>query len=116
MRLNIKATHLELTPSIKQRIEGICAKLEKIVAVDGEDAVKCAVEIEKITEHHHKGNIFRAEINMTILGAYVRAVAEGETIFSALDDAHDEIKREITHGKEKRHSAVRRTGARLRRK
>ena len=108
MRINIKATHIELTVEIRERVDMICEKIEKIINIPDVDALKCDIEIGKITEHHRQGNIFRAEINLTIIGDYLRAVGQGETIFSALDEAYDEIKREIVHFKDKQQSKARR--------
>jgi len=113
MRINLKATHTKLTPAVEERIARICERLEKLANVRDPDALTCAVEVGKITEHHRKGNVYRAEINFVAAGKYFRAVTEGETEVAALDLAHDEIKRELVHWKHKNQSLVRRLGARF---
>jgi ribosomal subunit interface protein len=113
MRTNIKATHAELTSAVRERIDKICEQLEKFADIPDPDALQCDFEVGKITEHHRKGNVFRAEINFTASGKYFRAVAEGETEVAALDLAHDEIRRELVHWKHKKQSLMRRLGARF---
>ena len=113
MKVNIKATHTELTPAVEDRIARICERLEKLADVGDPDALECNVEVGKTTEHHRKGNVYRAEINFTAAGRYLRAVADGETEVAALDLAHDEIKHELVHSKHKEQSLTRRVGARF---
>lgn len=113
MKVNIKATHTKLTPAVEDRIARVYERLEKLANVGDPEALKCDVEVGKITEHHRKGNIFRAEINFTAAGKYFRAVAEGETEVAALDLAHDEIKHELVHWKHKKQSFSRRLGAKF---
>lgn len=113
MKINIKATRTKITPAVRERIDRICERLETLANVHDPDALECDIEIGKITEHHRKGNVYRAEINFTAAGKYFRAVSEGETETAALDLAHDEIKHEFVHGKHKAQSRVRKEGARM---
>lgn len=113
MKINIKATHTEITPVVRERVDTICERLERLADIPDPDALECDIEVGKITEHHRTGNVFRAEINFTVAGKYFRAVAEGETEVAALNIAHDEIKRAFAHHKHKEQSLVRRIGAKL---
>lgn len=113
MKVNVKATHLTLTSLVRERIEKICARLEKVAHISDPDALECDIEVEKTTAHHRHGNVLRAEINFFVAGKYFRAVARNETIAAALDAAYDEIKREVAHWKHKEQSKVRREGARI---
>ncbi|OGG72794.1 ribosomal subunit interface protein [Candidatus Kaiserbacteria bacterium RIFCSPLOWO2_01_FULL_53_17] len=116
MKINIKATHMAVTPAVRERIERICARLEKLANNPDPDALQSDIEVAKVTRHHRKGNVYSAEINFTAAGKYFRAVAEGETAVAALDEAHDEIKHELVHWKHKTQSTVRREGARFKRR
>ncbi|OGG53842.1 hypothetical protein A3H16_03805 [Candidatus Kaiserbacteria bacterium RIFCSPLOWO2_12_FULL_53_8] len=113
MKVTVKATHTKLTPAVEDRIARICERLEKFANVPDPDALECNIEVGKITEHHRRGNVYRAEVNFTATGKYFRAVAEGETEVAALDLAHDEIKHELVHWKHREQSLVRRLGDRF---
>ena len=113
MKINIKATHVRTTPAVQERINRICERLERLASIPDPEALECDIEVGKITEHHRKGNIYRAEINLTAGGKYFRAVAEAETEVAALALANDEIKHELVHSKHKKQSLMRRLGARF---
>lgn len=113
MKINVKATGTGLANAVHDRIEKICARLEKLANAFDPDSLECDIEVGKITRHHRKGNIYRAEIHFAAAGKYFRAVAEGETETAALDVAHDEIKHAFVHSKHKKQSVARRSGARI---
>ena len=58
------------------------------------------VEVEKTTDHHNKGKIFRAEINIHLKEKFLRAEATREDIYLAINEARDELKREFKKYKE----------------
>lgn len=113
MKISIKVTRTKITPAVRERIDKICERLERLANIPDSEALECDVEVEKMTAHHRKGNVYRAEVNFTAAGRYFRAVAEGETVTAALDLAHDEIKHEFVHSKHKTQSRMRREGARM---
>ena len=113
MKINIKATHTKLTSAVRERIDRICGQLDKVANIADPDALECDIEVGKITGHHRKGNVYRAEINFTAAGKYLRAVAEGETEIAALDIAHDEIKHELVHAKHRAQSRIRKEGTQM---
>ncbi len=112
MRINIKATNLELTNAISDYVEKRVASLEKFVDKNDESAI-AQVEVGKSTKHHQSGDIFRAEINLHIAGKDLRAVAEKDNLYSAIDEAKDEMTREITSHKDRKRTLIRRGGARI---
>lgn len=105
MKINIKATNLDLTPAIKQYIEEKIIGLEKLLSsksIDwdpeiGRPTVEAFVEISRTTKHHHKGPVFRAEINVPMpgQGKVLRAEAEQWDIRVAVDQIKDEIQIEL---------------------
>lgn len=107
--INTKAKHIELTPQLENYLEKRLATLERHLRKS--DAVTCDVELEKTTEHHQAGEIYRAEMNLLLGGQLLRAEATAETIEAAIDEAKDELKRELTKLTEKTDSMFRR-GAR----
>lgn len=102
MRIFIKGTSFSLTPAIEDYIQKKIGGLEKYLKrLDG-PAVETRVEVGKITEHHKKGDIFRAEVNLTLPGALLRAEEKSHNLYAAIDFVHDEIKRQIISFKDKK--------------
>jgi putative sigma-54 modulation protein len=101
MNINIKATHLELTPAIKEYIEEKIGNLEKYIT-----ATDARVEIDR-DQHHHTGLVFRAEVNMFMGGKLIRAEARAEDIYAALDLTIPKLKEQITKFKNKKSSVNR---------
>lgn len=112
MRINIKATNLELTAAISDYTKKRVSSLEKFINKNDESAM-ASVEVGKSTKHHQSGDIFRAEINLHIAGKDLRAVAEKDNLYAAIDEAKDEMVREITSHKAKQRTLLRRGGAKI---
>ncbi len=111
MRTNIKATGMELTEAIKSYVEKRLHKVEKLLALAEDDVVR--VEIGKMTAHHEKGDVFRAEITIQTGGHMYRAVSEKDDLYAAIDDARDELIREIKSKKGKGEALFRKGARRL---
>jgi ribosomal subunit interface protein len=112
MNINIKATNMELTPAIKDFIEKKIKGLEKFIGhPDG--GIYATVEVGMTTRHHQSGNIFRAEIQIDVphLMKGARAESLHADLYTAIEDAKDLMKLELSKGKEKKISLARR-GAR----
>lgn len=122
MKINIKATNLDLTPAIKQYIEEKIGGLEKLLSSKSTDwepsvgrpTVEAFVEISRTTKHHHKGPVFRAEINVPMpgQGKVLRAEAEQWDIRVAIDQIKDEIQIELKKYN-KSHAAKFKRGSRM---
>jgi len=112
MNINLKATNFELTTAIREYAEKKVNGLEKFIKMTDE-SIQAWVEVGKTTNHHNKGDIFRAEIQIRIphYGRGVRAEAIHETLNEAIDGAHDKIKLELEKLKDKKISLIRK-GAR----
>jgi len=112
MHINIKATNIELTSEISEYTEKRLRSLDKLI--DPEDTTAlCDVEIGRTTKHHQRGNIFRAEINVTIKGGQFRAVSEKETLYDAIDTAKDDMMRELRRSKQKHRRLLKKSGVRF---
>lgn len=101
MHIDIKATNTELTPPLKEYIEGKIGSLDKFLKrwqLEGQ--IKCRVEVGRTTHHHHKGNVFRAEVNIDLPGTVLRVEEIDTDIRIAVDRAKDRLKAEITRFKE----------------
>lgn len=113
MKINIKATNLELTPEINDYVSKKINGLEKFIG-DTDSSVQVWVEVGISTKHHQTGRIYRAEIQISLPHDKkgIRAVSENETLYAAIDESKDEIKKELIRIKGKRISLSRK-GARL---
>ncbi|MEK7575994.1 MAG: ribosome-associated translation inhibitor RaiA [Patescibacteria group bacterium] len=113
MKINIKATNLKLTPEINDYINNKIGGLGKFI--EGYDSsVQAWVEVGIFTKHHQTGEIYRAEIQIRVPHDKkgIRAVSQKETLYAAIDDVREEVKKELTKIKEKKISLVRK-GSRL---
>src|SRR3989338_5921034 len=112
MKINIKGTNFKITPEVTNYLEKRIIGIEKFLPKD-ERAFVIDVELGKTTEHHHAGDIFKAEININFEGQTFRAVSIMPDLYSAIDDMKTEINRELGSFKEKKISLLRRGGQRI---
>lgn len=110
MRTNVKGTNLELSGQISEYLDKKLDVLTKLF--DNSDAAICDVELARDT-HHAKGDVFRAEMTLQIPRGFFRSAEEGETIYSAIDAAQEEILKELRRSKRKRLHLFRRGAHRL---
>jgi ribosomal subunit interface protein len=108
MKINIKATGIELTPAVSDYVHKKVGMIEKYV--DGDSLVVAQVEVAKVTEHHKLGEVFRAEIHLTG-GMDVYAAEETEDLYASIDKVKDEVISELTTQKGKQITLTRRGAA-----
>lgn len=102
MKIITKAKDIKLSPSINQYIEEKIGGLDKFLKQFDFNLVKARVEVGKITRGQRKGDIFRAEVNLSLNGHMLRVEETGESLLAAIDIVRDELAREIKHYKEKK--------------
>ncbi|MDO8601997.1 MAG: ribosome-associated translation inhibitor RaiA [bacterium] len=96
MKITIKATGVELTPPIKEFIEDKVGSVQKFLQrFDENGQVLAEVEIGRPSTHHNKGEVYFAEINISLSGKMLRAKAEDADIRVAINKTKDILKREI---------------------
>jgi len=108
MHIKIHAPDLTLTPQIQDYIEKRARALEKFLGKQDGDAVLLDVEVRKISHRHRQGEVYRAEMNLTMPGKQLRATAEEEDLYTAVDVVKEEMERELTSSKEKERTLFRR--------
>ncbi len=105
MNISIKATNLDLTPSVKEYVEEKIGNLAKYIK-----AIEAKVELER-ERKHKSGLVFRAEVMLVVGGKLMRADASAEDIYAAIDLVIPKIKDQIGKFKDKK-TALTRKGAR----
>lgn len=106
MNTNIKATNIELTSAISDYVNKRLSAMEKFIKP--EEEMTAYVEVGKTTNHHKQGEVFRAEFNIEISGDKFYTFSEKEDLYTAIDDAKDEIARQIKTNKDRRQTLFKR--------
>ncbi len=101
MRLEIQTTDLELTLSLRNYIEKKIGGLDRFIKRFPEGAILAEVEVGRSTRHHRHGQIYHAEVNLTLPGRLIRAAYDDEDLRRAIDQVKEKLKREIEKYKEK---------------
>jgi putative sigma-54 modulation protein len=98
MQIDIKGTNLELTQAIKDYVNEKIGSLEKFF----DQILEAKVEVGLTTKHHQKGKIFRAEANLEVPQKHIiRAEAEREDLYMAINEVKDELQIQLKKYKEK---------------
>jgi ribosomal subunit interface protein len=97
MNINIKGTGMELTDAIKsyaiEKMETLGKFFDNIQHID--------IDVGMRSTHHNKGDIYFAEVNMSIPGRVVRVVKEEADLYKAIEKVKDHLKVELDEEKEK---------------
>lgn len=99
MRSTIRADGVEVTKQMRERLDWICSKLEKMATGTNLDALHCDFVVSKASSDA-KQDTFRSEITFFDgSGKPHHAVATARSPLIALDIAHDEIERTFFSGR-----------------
>jgi putative sigma-54 modulation protein len=103
MQITIKAKDLELTEPLKVYINEKIGMLEKFVQrVEEQGEILANVEVARTTKHHHKGDVFYAEVNLQLPGRRIRVQEQEYDVRVAIDNVANRLQREIEEYKEKK--------------
>lgn len=108
MKINIKATGIELTPAISDYVNKRVSSLDKFLDKDNPSIV-ANVEVGKDTQHHKTGEVFKGEIHIVGGGHDQYVVRFEPDLYAAIDMAKDEMKLELTRDKGKKESLTRKS-------
>lgn len=101
MNITIKATNVEINDKINQYLTKKLSTIKKFL----HDEAIVVVELARTTNHHKKGDVFKAEIRINkakiIKGKNPYAVAESTDLYSAIDIVKDEIHDMLASAKDK---------------
>ncbi len=102
MKITVKSTNLDVTPSLQTYIDSKMSTLVRLVTkFDSEGAVVLRLEVGRTTKHHHKGDVFMAEANLSLPGKILRAVEKSDDIRKAIDLVKRTLHLEVERFKEK---------------
>jgi ribosomal subunit interface protein len=105
---NIKATNIELTTAITDHINDRLNVINKFL--NDNDAI-VQIEVGRTTNHHNKGDIFRAEFNIKSKEKNFYSESSKHDLYLAINDAKDQIINELK-SKKGRSSTLFNRGAR----
>ncbi len=97
MITTLHATGMELTDAIREYAEEKIHGLEKFF----DNIIKVEIDVGMNSQHHNKGKIYYAEVNVSIPGKVLRVVKESEDLYKAIDKVKDHLKNELENAKEK---------------
>ncbi len=107
MKINLKATGIELTPAITEYAEKKIGMLDKYLPAQAE--VVAQTDIGRSNKHHKSGEVFYADVHLTGAGLDVYAVCEHADLYAAIDLVKDELARKLTHEKGRSQTLARRS-------
>ena len=94
MQIDIKVKNIELTDAIRSFVEEKINSLDAKVARFG-DVVRAEVEVGRTTQHHNKGQIFRAEVHIRLPGKVVYVESTNKDLYVAINAAKKEASQQI---------------------
>jgi putative sigma-54 modulation protein len=109
MNINIKATNMDLTDTLRDYVHSKIGALEKIIG-SSED-VNLFVEIGKESNHHNKGEVYMSEVRTRISGKDYYIKKFESNLYAAIDAVKDDLIRDVKVDK-KRGETLFRRGAR----
>lgn len=99
MKINLKATKFELTEAISQYVQDKMDMLDKYLG--NTNVTNCDVEVEKIVGGQNKGDIFRAEVNLSVPHEMLRVEKTAADLYKAIDKVKDHLDEIIVKYREK---------------
>jgi len=100
MQLNIKATNLALTPELKTYVQKKMDMLDKYLGKL--KVINAHIEVSKTTNRHLKGEIYSAEVNISLGADLLRVEKTEKDLFKAIDKAKDHLELIIKKYKDKK--------------
>lgn len=111
MKTNIKTITITLSPALNDYVTKRLEKINHLFAND--PSIQCDVELKRTTSHHHKGEIFQADIHVVGHKHNVYASAERSDMYTAIDEVTEEAFHSLTARHKKYIALARRGGARV---
>ena len=97
--VSIKGTNMELTDGIKEYINKKLDAVEKLTK-HFDPAVELSIEVGRTSTHHNKGDVHRAEMNLSVPGGLLRSECTANDLYEAIDLCKDDIVRQLKEYKD----------------
>lgn len=114
MNITTTAQGIELTPEIKAYIDKRASSFTKLVQ-GHEDETLVHFIVERTTNHHRSGEIFRTDITLSVSGNDLFASATNEDIMASIDEAKNNMLRELRKSKGKKEALWKRGAVKIKR-
>jgi len=116
MEVRIKATDFDLTPETSEYLSERTSAIEKILGSESYTA-RLEIEIAKASgNQRHGDNAWKAEMNLMYPGGRtIRATNHAPNVNAAIDDAKEELVRQVRTEKQTHRRMIRQTGAAIKR-
>lgn len=98
MKIQTKASRMELTPAIREYVENKMNMLDKYLG--NLEVMNCDVEVS-LEGKQHSGDIFKCSINLQVPGDVLRIEKTESDLYKAIDKAKDHMEQIIIKYKEK---------------
>ena len=99
MKINLKATKIDLTEAISNYTQQKMDALDKYLG--GTQVINCDVELERIIGGQNKGDVFRAEVNLEVPHELLRVEKIESDLYKAIDKVRDHLDEVIIKYREK---------------
>ena len=98
MVITIQGTGIDMTDAIKAYASQKCESLTKYF----NNIQKAEVDVGMRGNHHQKGKVYYAEVNLHVPGKILRVVKDAEDLYKAIDKVKDHLEMVILKYKNKK--------------
>ena len=110
MQITFRYVHLDHTPALEEHAARKLASVQHLIeAYEANGEARAEVELERTTEHHRSGEVFKARVRLILPEETVEAEARGDDIYGVVDRVRDTLHGAVQRFKE--HDVARRHGS-----
>lgn len=99
MKIDIKATKIELTEEIKDYVQKKMDMVDKYLGKM--PVINCRVEVGTTVGGQNKGKIYRTEVNLDLAGTLIRVEKTADELYKSVDKVKDHLDLQIKKHKER---------------
>jgi len=105
MNIQITTTKVDNTSELQDYVNKKISSLKKFIKND--DNCLCEVDLKKQHKHKQSKDMYYAEMNLSTEGKMFRATSEANSMFAAIDEAKEDLKRELRKANDKNRALFR---------
>lgn len=107
MKTSFKATgSVMLTDELQTYATERLDRVDKLLD-QNDSSIRAEVELATVSGSR-TGDMYRAEVNLSFAGGFIRAEATGDTMHAAIDECTDELRQEVKKHRAKNRDLMRR--------